>query len=101
MHLLSDLEAPRIESCPDDIRIISGERWNTIILPAVNVTDNVGVNLFSTNIVNGSQLTWGKYNVNYTANDLAGNTATCKFLVEVAGMYSLLINKQFDMVSYT
>ncbi|XP_068706774.1 uncharacterized protein [Montipora foliosa] len=81
---VKDLEAPRIESCPDDIRIISGERWSTIILPAVNVTDNVGVNLFSTNIVNGSQLTWGKYNVNYTANDLAGNTATCKFLVEVA-----------------
>lgn len=81
---VKDLEAPRIESCPDDIRIISGERWNTIILPAVNVTDNVGVNLFSTNIVNGSQLTWGKYNVNYTANDLAGNTATCKFLIEVA-----------------
>jgi len=50
----------------------------------VNVTDNVGVFLLKPNIENGSRLTWGKYDINYTASDIAGNTAHCQFLVTIA-----------------
>ena len=59
------------------------------MLPAVTVTDNVGVHLFTTNVVNGSEVTWGEYNITYTAKDKAGNAAYCRFLITVAGMYVL------------
>ena len=89
-HLSStDVEPPKIASCPDDIKIISPARWYKLMLPAVTVTDNVGVHLFTTNAVNGSEVTWGEYNITYTAKDKAGNAAYCRFLITVAGMYVL------------
>ena len=87
MFLFStDLEPPKIDSCPDDIKIISPARWYKLTLPAVIVTDNVGVHLFTTNVVNGSEVTWGKYDITYTAKDKAGNAAYCRFLLTIAGM---------------
>ena len=85
----TDLEPPKIASCPDDIKIISTAQWYKLMLPAVTVTDNVGVHLFTTNAVNGSEVTWGEYNITYTAKDKAGNAAYCRFLITVAGMYVL------------
>ena len=85
----TDLEPPKINSCPDDIKIISLVRWHKLVLPAVNINDNVGVNLFTTNIQNGSNITWGVYNISYRASDKAGNKAQCSFLITIAGMYEL------------
>ena len=82
----TDLELPKISSCPGDITIISPDRWFKLTLPAVTVTDNVGVHLFTTNVVNGSEVTWGKHNITYTAKDKAGNAAYCRFLITIAGM---------------
>lgn len=62
-----------------------------LVLPAVNVTDNVGVNLFTTNIQNGSNITWGDYNISYIVSDTAGNTAHCSFLITIAGMYGFAV----------
>lgn len=78
-----------MDPCPGDIKIISSVRWHKVVLPAVNVTDNVGVNLFTTNIQNGSNITWGDYNISYSASDKAGNKAHCSFLITIAGMYDL------------
>lgn len=69
------------------MKIISKVRWRKLLLPAVNVTDNVGVSMFSTNIQNGSEVTWGEYNITYRAADMAGNRAHCIFLIIIAGMY--------------
>lgn len=82
---LTDVEPPKIALCPGDIKIISTARWQKLVLPSVNVTDNVGVELFSTNIQNGSEVTWGDYNVTYKALDKAGNAAQCRFLFTIAG----------------
>lgn len=84
---LTDLEPPKINSCPGDITIISLVRWHKLVLPAVHIKDNVGVNLFTTNIQNGSNITWGAYNISYRASDKAGNKAQCSFLITIAGMY--------------
>jgi len=54
------------------------------MLPAVTVTDNVGVHNFSTNMKNGSEVTWGEYNITYTASDKAGNTEYCRFLFTIS-----------------
>ncbi len=59
---------------------------NKVLLPAVTVTDNVGIHLFTTSRPNGSEFTWGEHNVTYTASDKAGNTAKCEFQVIITGM---------------
>lgn len=64
-----------------------------LVLPAVNVTDNVGVNLFTTNIQNGSNITWGDYNISYIVSDTAGNKAHCSFLITIAGMYGFAVKR--------
>ncbi|KAL9960417.1 hypothetical protein ACROYT_G033872 [Oculina patagonica] len=58
---------------------------NKVLLPAVTVTDNVGIHLFTTSRPNGSEFTWGEHNVTYTASDKAGNTAKCEFQVIITG----------------
>ena len=82
----TDLEPPQIDSCPGDIKINSPVKWHKLVLPSVTVRDNVGVDLFTTNIQNGSEVTWGEYNITYTAEDKAGNKALCRFLITIAGM---------------
>lgn len=77
-----------IDRCPGNINITSTVRMQRLVLPAVTVTDNVGVHLFQTNPANESEVTWGEYNITYSASDKAGNTAYCKFRVTIAGMYS-------------
>ena len=86
-NLLTDQEAPTINPCPDDIKIISPGNSHKLVLPAVTVADNVGVDSFKTNPPNGSEVTWGEYNITYTALDKAKNKAYCKFRITIAGMY--------------
>ena len=74
-----------IVPCPEDIKIISTQRWHKLVLPAVTVTDNVGVNLFTTTPKNGSEVTWGEYEITYSASDKAANTEYCRFLFTIAG----------------
>jgi len=82
--LVKDLEKPMIVPCPEDIKIISTQRWHKLVLPAVTVTDNVGVNLFTTTPKNGSEVTWGEYEITYSAYDKAANTEYCRFLFTIA-----------------
>ena len=84
--LQTDLEPPKISSCPDDIHITSKKKMNKVLLPGVTVTDNVGVNLFTTSRPNGSEFTWGEHNVTYKALDKARNIAECHFQVIITGM---------------
>ena len=84
--LRTDLEPPKISSCPENIHITSKKKMNRVLLPGVNVTDNVGVHLFTTNRKNGSEFTWGEHNVTYVASDVAGNIAKCHFQVIITGM---------------
>jgi len=81
---VKDLEPPRIDKCPSAVKIISPVQWHKLVLPAVKVTDNVGLHLFETNIQNGSEVTWGEHNITYKASDKAGNTAFCRFLITIA-----------------
>ena len=83
----TDVEPPKINRCPVDMNITSIVQWHKLVLPGVTVSDNVGVNLFKTNIQNGSEVTWGKHKITYTASDKAGNHAHCRFLITIAGMY--------------
>ena len=83
---MTDLEPPKID-CPDNIHKTSKRKWTKISFPGVTVTDNVGVDLFTTSKPNGSDFTWGEHNVTYAASDLAGNTAQCHFQVIIVGMY--------------
>ena len=84
-HLSPDVEAPVIDRCPRDIKVISKEKVPKLILPGVIVTDNVGVYHFLTNIQNGSKVTFGQHNITYTASDKAGNKAYCRFRITIAG----------------
>ena len=82
----TDLEPPKISSCPDNIHITSKKKMNKVLLPGVTVTDNVKVHLFTTSRQNGSEFTWGEHNVTYMASDVAGNVAKCHFQVIITGM---------------
>ena len=82
----TDVEPPKISSCPDNIHITSKKKMHKVLLPGVTVKDNVGVYLFTTSRPNGSEFTWGEHNVTYTASDVAGNIAKCHFQVIITGM---------------
>ena len=88
-HLSTDVEAPVIDPCPRDIKVISKEKVPKLILPGVKVTDNVGVYHFVTNIQNGSKVTFGQHHITYTASDKAGNKAYCRFRITIAGRNNL------------
>ncbi|KAK2557468.1 Low-density lipoprotein receptor-related protein 6, partial [Acropora cervicornis] len=79
-----DREAPVIDGCPGDIKVISTDRFPKLVLPGVKVTDNVGVYHFVTNIQNGSKVTFGRHRIIYTASDKAGNKAHCRFNITIA-----------------
>ena len=84
-HLSTDVEAPVIDPCPRDIKVLSKEKVPKLLLPGVKVTDNFGVNHFQTSIRNGSKVTFGQYHITYTASDKAGNKAYCRFRITIAG----------------
>ena len=95
-----DIEPPQIYPCPGDMKIISKVRWRKLQLPTVTVTDNVGVSLFTTNMQNESEVTWGEYNITYSAADIAGNRAYCIFLITITGMYRGLSTSAMNSVSF-
>ena len=84
-HLSTDVEAPVIDPCPRDIKVISKEKVPKLILPGVKVTDNVRVVDFATSIRNGSKVKFGRHHITYTASDKAGNVAYCRFRVTITG----------------
>ena len=51
----------------------------------------MGVHVFTTNIQNGSDVTWGEHNITYKASDKAGNIADCNFVITVAGRYLMTL----------
>ena len=84
-HLSRDEEKPKIDPCPQDVKIISKESVPTLILPGNKVTYNVGVYHFVTIILNGSKVTFGKHRITYTASNEAGNTAYYTFRMAITG----------------
>ncbi|XP_068714407.1 uncharacterized protein [Montipora foliosa] len=78
-----DLEPPQIHTCPQNNTIVSNQPTHILLLPGVKVTDNVGVDRFSTSIPNATEATWGEYNIVYTAEDKAGNKAFCRFQITI------------------
>ncbi len=97
--LSTDTEPPRFRHCPSNVQIVSGKKWSKIVLPPSYHTDNVGVTFFTTSIRNGSELTWGQYNITYTVSDKAGNTAECLFHISIAGEY-IYLNVQVKEVFF-
>ncbi|XP_067016159.1 low-density lipoprotein receptor-related protein 6-like [Acropora muricata] len=80
---VTDVEAPVIDPCPRDIKVISKEKVPKLILPGVKATDNVRVVDFATSIRNGSKVKFGQHHITYTASDKAGNVAYCRFRVTI------------------
>ncbi|KAK3735373.1 hypothetical protein QZH41_008705 [Actinostola sp. cb2023] len=72
-----DTEPPTKVRCPQGMTIKSKEGRTRIYLPPAVFKDNVRVTSISTDLVNGTRLSWGDYKVTYTAMDQAGNTAKC------------------------
>ncbi|PFX23090.1 Low-density lipoprotein receptor-related protein 6 [Stylophora pistillata] len=93
---VKDLEPPKISSCPSGIHITSAKKLTQVFLPGVVVTDNVGVFKFMTSRPNGSDFTWGKHNITYTALDAAGNRATCDFRIEITDLGCTELRSPFN-----
>ena len=58
-----------------------------VYLPDVTFRDNVGVHHREISLKNGSELTWGSYNITYTASDKAGKAATCVWALTIVCKY--------------
>lgn len=56
-----------------------------MFFPKAKFKDNVGVDRIVTNRLNGSEFTWGTYDIIYTAYDKAGNKANCTLKLLVTG----------------
>ena len=91
--LFTDIEPPRIQSCPRDITLPAESRrssrsrvgWTPPI-----ARDNVLLLSLECDYASGSSFTLGRTEVTYTAKDKHGNSAECTFSVYITGMY---INK--------
>jgi len=83
---VNDTEAPVISDCPADILIeLDPSTCDSIVnFTTPQVSDNCDATLEQTSgPVSGTSLAPGTYDVVFIATDLAGNTDTCSFLVEV------------------
>ncbi|XP_073252716.1 uncharacterized protein [Porites lutea] len=80
--IIYDKEAPTISNCPQNIHEISGgPKAVTWVEPTVS--DNVKVKTVDKSHSSGSTFQLGTTYVTYTAVDDAGNSAECKFVVQL------------------
>ncbi|RXM37295.1 Sushi, von Willebrand factor type A, EGF and pentraxin domain-containing protein 1 [Acipenser ruthenus] len=81
-HLNStDTVPPSIKNCPQDISKISDTDPVQATWDEPDISDNSGVFISIASISSGSLFRYGTHNVQYTANDEAGNEASCQFKV--------------------
>ncbi|XP_019628232.1 PREDICTED: sushi, von Willebrand factor type A, EGF and pentraxin domain-containing protein 1-like [Branchiostoma belcheri] len=80
-----DKQAPVVSGCPADvIEIFTEQRYVTsVIWDEPQFHDNVGISDIWKALQPGGTLTWGLYNVRYTAWDAAGNSADCSFVLHI------------------
>ena len=71
-----------------------------VYLPAVAFHDNVGVHNREISLKNGSELTWGSYNITYTASDKAGKTATCVWSLTIVCKYLFAFKGMMGYILY-
>ena len=77
-----DKEAPTVSNCPQNIHEISGgPKAVTWVEPTFS--DNVKVKTVDKTRSSGSTFDLGSTYVTYTALDDAGNSAECKFVVQL------------------
>ncbi len=83
---INDTQDPVIAGCPGDI-VQSNDPGNCNAIvdwTEPTVSDNCGINTFTTNIVPPNTfMVGGPYTVTYTAVDVNGNVSTCSFTVTV------------------
>lgn len=78
---LPDTVPPSITNCPHDINKISDTDPVQATWDEPDISDNSGVFISIASISSGSLFRYGTHNVQYTANDEAGNEASCQFKV--------------------
>lgn len=80
-----DTEKPVITGIPSDFTVSTddGKNYATVTWPEPTATDNVGIDVFSSNLANGTQFNLGTTQVTYTAVDESNNEITAIFYVTV------------------
>ena len=81
--LFIDVDPPVFASCPDTVKVRTDDKSAFVNWTVPEALDNVKVKKIESSHMSGSHFTPGETKVNYTAIDLAGNTATCVFSVFV------------------
>ena len=80
-----DIEKPVITGIPSDITLSTdeGKNYATVTWTEPTATDNVGIDVFSSNLANGTRFNLGTTLVTYIAVDESNNEATATFNVTV------------------
>ncbi|KAL3858987.1 hypothetical protein ACJMK2_009231, partial [Sinanodonta woodiana] len=83
MVILQDVDEPRFTYCPEDMVLRTTHAVETIFWPLPEAIDNVGIREMTSSHSPGSPFSPGENSVNYTAIDLAGNEAQCRFKITI------------------
>ncbi|MGD8450512.1 MAG: HYR domain-containing protein [Phycisphaerae bacterium] len=96
---ISDVEAPLIEGCPQDIvrGPDPGEMGAIITWTEPNATDNCGVTVWESTHSPGDFFEMGTNTVTYTAGDAAGNTTICTFDVVIVDLSALEVTIEMQV----
>ncbi|CAN8032732.1 unnamed protein product, partial [Ixodes persulcatus] len=79
-----DKEPPKVEKCPDTVSALATTLDGVFVTwDEPEFSDNVEVIEVRNTLDSGTMFTIGVHTVHYTARDLSGNEATCKFQVNV------------------
>ncbi|KAK3580303.1 hypothetical protein CHS0354_003537 [Potamilus streckersoni] len=83
MVILQDVDEPKFTYCPEDMVLRTTHAVETIFWPLPEAIDNVGIREMTSSHSPGSPFSPGENSVNYTAIDLAGNEAHCRFKITI------------------
>ncbi|XP_053401221.1 uncharacterized protein LOC123549544 [Mercenaria mercenaria] len=81
--ILQDVDPPKFTFCPDTVKVRTDERSAIVNWTLPEAVDNVKLKLTQSSHSPGNHFGPGETRVNYTAIDIAGNTAACLFSVFV------------------
>ncbi|XP_060601666.1 uncharacterized protein LOC132754927 [Ruditapes philippinarum] len=81
--ILQDVDPPMFASCPETVKVRTADYSTYVNWTVPEAIDNVKVKTVESTHTPGSHFLPGETKVNYTAIDVAGNTATCVFSVFV------------------
>ncbi|KAK3091382.1 hypothetical protein FSP39_019454 [Pinctada imbricata] len=82
-NIVIDKVPPVVESCPEDFYVESDIRLVMVNWTEPSFSDNVGITTVNQTHVPGQTLTYGVYDVHYTAYDDDENSASCSFNIYV------------------